>query len=681
MSQQFDPSLQNIESMEEVRIRRMLAYKSLIISILQRSFILLIFIAAVVAAIVLLYLHRQGQKNFFRKKSSIDLIYEPKVSPNIPSISLANVFQVISTRTVKENAGKLGKVPAEKLWFLGRGLEAEINRTTENTLTLYVTWDNENEMDDLLIGYANAAKAAFISYREKVLKEHLKSLNKQIQSTEKEIENIDNEINKLNSQYSSSLQQEQDKFQNRVFRLEEELADYVQQRARLQKKLEDINHDRVGAPEQAKKDNSKETKEEKAKREKAEQEKARKQAVIKANYKYFMELIRARDEALIRLNKTLEQYRPDHPDAAVAQKELDERNNLLKMVLGQHNIIEEEVLNVDSDSIDILSQIKTLEQLITVTQDKLTLAQRELTKLRSMNKEADELQSKRNEKSNLITDNNTKKAEIDVLMEQSKNELDVFTAPKIPITINGLGPKQYIVALFAGGVSASFVAVILILLAAQFGCISTATELHDMAEIEVFSLSESELKKLDPAELSVAAHNIFYVLNQIIEDRQYLFYGALQGSYSTAILFEQLLLQFAMNGTRIFVLNLEPYDANSEDEDNEKPADPIADDLLGVEKEGDTGMFRLGNASFLSPNELDILKMDLETLLKHYDKIIFRRKAYFTGKELMFKQVIALTQCCIFSVGKKRSPRSFLKLLRDNKTSDETIITGLFTEP
>ena len=92
-------------------------------------------------------------------------------------------------------------------------------------------------------------------------------------------------------------------------------------------------------------------------------------------------------------------------------------------------------------------------------------------------------------------------------------------------------------------------------------------------------------------------------------------------------------------------------------------------------------MFRLGNASFLSPNELDILKMDLETLLKHYDKIIFRRKAYFTGKELMFKQVITLTQCCIFSVGKKRSPRSFLKLLRDNKTSDETIITGLFTEP
>ena len=681
MTQPFDPNFQNVESTEEVRIRRMLAYKSLIVSILQRSFIFLFLIALFVAAIVLLVLHRQGQKNFFRKKSSIDLIYEPKKSAGIPAISLANVFQVISTRTVKENAGKLGKVPAEKQMYLGRALEASRDRATDNTLTLFVTWDNENEIDDLLIGYANAAKAVYVQYREKVLKEHLKSLNKQIQTSEKEIALIDDEINKLNSQYPSALQQEQDKYQNRVFRLEEELADYFQQQARLKRQLDEINKDKIDTVTN-KKDNKQETQEEKAKREKAEKEKARKQAVIKANYKYFMELIRARDEALIRLNKILGQYKPDHPDAIIAQKELDERNSLLKRVLEHHNIIEEQILNVDSSSIDIQSQMNTLEQLITVTQTKLTEAQKELMKLRNMNQQANELKAKRVEKNNLIVENNSKKAEIDVLMEQAKNELDSFTPPKVPITINGLGPKQYIVAFFAGGVCASFVAVILILLAAQFGCISTATELHDMAEIEVFSLSESELKKLDPAELSVAAHNIFYVLNQIIEDRQFLFYGALQGSYSTAILFEQLLLQFAMNGTRIFVLNLEPYDASSEDdEERATPEDPIADDLLGVEKDGDTGVFRLGNASFLSPNELDILKMDLETLLKHYDKIIFRRKAYFTGKELMFKQVIALTQCCIFSVGKKRSPRSFLKLLRDNKTSEETIITGLFTEP
>ena len=105
------------------------------------------------------------------------------------------------------------------------------------------------------------------------------------------------------------------------------------------------------------------------------------------------------------------------------------------------------------------------------------------------------------------------------------------------------------------------------------------------------------------------------------------------------------------------------------------------EELLGVEKNGDIGVFRLGNASFISPNEQDILKMDMDTLLKHYDKIIFRRKNQFTGKELLFKQVITLTQCCIFSIGKKRSPRSFLKLLRDNKVTDETIITGIFTEP
>ena len=662
MSQPFDPTLQNIESPEEVRIRRMLAYKSLIISILQRSCFFLLLIAFIIAAIVLFLLHRQGQKNFFRKRSSLDLIYDPKVSKNqgIAPISIMNVFQVLSTGAVKEDAGNTAQIPAEKFGYLGRALEASLDRNTTNTLTLIVTWDDEKEIAQLLNAYAGAAKNAYVQYREKVLKEQLKNVNKQITSLEKEINQIDDKTQKLSRQYPASLQQEQDKYQNRVFRLEEEVAGYAQQKARLNQRMEIINQSNKEVD-------------------------PKKQAIIKANYKYFMDLIKQRDEALIRRNKIIGQYKPEHPDAVIAEKELKDRQSLVERVLGHYKIAEEEILNVDSDYIDIQSQFETLDQLITTTQEKLLEAQKELMKLRNMNQEANELQAKRAEKSKLISDNNAKKAEIDLLMEQAKNELDSFTPPKQPISINGLGPKQYIIALFAGCVFASFIAVIIILLAAQFGCISTATELHDMAEIEVFSLSESELKKLEPAELSVAAHNVFYVLNQMIEDRQYVFYGALQGSYSTAILFEQLLLQFAMNGTRIFVLNLEPYDANSEateEEENENtPEDPISEELLGVEKNSDTGVFRLGNASFISPNELEILKMDLETLLKHYDKIIFRRKSYFTGKELMFKQVITLTQCCVFSVGKKRSPRSFLKLLRDNKTSEQTIITGIFTEP
>jgi hypothetical protein len=662
MSQPFDPTLQNIESPEEVRIRRMLAYKSLIISILQRSCFFLLLIAFIIAAIVLFLLHRQGQKNFFRKRSSLDLIYDPKVSKNqgIAPISIMNVFQVLSTGAVKEDAGNTAQIPADKFGYLGRALEASLDRNTTNTLTLIVTWDDEKEIAQLLNAYAGAAKNAYVQYREKVLKEQLKNVNKQITSLEKEINQIDDKTQKLSRQYPASLQQEQDKYQNRVFRLEEEVAGYAQQKARLNQRLEIINQSNKEVD-------------------------PKKQAIIKANYKYFMDLIKQRDEALIRRNKIIGQYKPEHPDAVIAEKELKDRQSLVERVLGHYKIAEEEILNVDSDYIDIQSQFETLDQLITTTQEKLLEAQKELMKLRNMNQEANELQAKRAEKSKLISDNNAKKAEIDLLMEQAKNELDSFTPPKQPISINGLGPKQYIIALFAGCVFASFIAVIIILLAAQFGCISTATELHDMAEIEVFSLSESELKKLEPAELSVAAHNVFYVLNQMIEDRQYVFYGALQGSYSTAILFEQLLLQFAMNGTRIFVLNLEPYDANSEateEEENENtPEDPISEELLGIEKNSDTGVFRLGNASFISPNELEILKMDLETLLKHYDKIIFRRKSYFTGKELMFKQVITLTQCCVFSVGKKRSPRSFLKLLRDNKTSEQTIITGIFTEP
>lgn len=659
MTQPFDPNAMNAE---EVRIRRMLAYKSLIFSILQRSIFFLLFMAFVVAAIVLVLLHRQGQKNFFRLKGSANLIYSPTKLRNQDQapLLLSNVYQIISTPIVKKNAGDLAKIPSDKEGYLIKGLEVSLDRKVTNTLTLTVTWDDPEEHTRLLDAYVKAANVEYEQHRKKDLMEQQRVLSKKKQLIDKEKTEIDDKINKLIQAYPSSLEQELDKLQRRVSRLEEEQTNYIQQQVRLTKQLELEKIKSQG-----------------------NEVNPQKQALIKANYKYFMELIKQRDEALIHRNKQLEKYQAGHPDAILAEKDLEGRQALLEKALG--DIAEEDIMKMDSNSLDIQAQMDTINQLIETIQIQHKELQEKITTIRDLNQEVTKLKEQRSDKARQIEDLDKKQADIDLLMQQSKNELVTLTSPTGSYPINGLQAKQYLVALFAGGVVSSFIAIIIILLAAQFGCISTATELHDMAEIEVFSLSESELKKLEPAALQEAAHNVFYVLNQIIEDRRYLFFGSLQGSYSTTLLLEQLLLQFAMNGTRIFILNLEPFDMDTEDEnksgDTPPSEDPITEELLGVEKNGDTGVFRLGNASFISPNEQDILKMDIDTLLKHYDKILFRRKAYLTGKELLFKQVIVLTQCCIFSVGKKRSPRSFLKLLRDNKVTPETIITGIFTEP
>ena len=658
MTQPFDP---NVMNEEEVRIRRMLAYKSLIISILQRSFIFLLFIAIIVAAIVLFFLHRQGQKNFFRQKGSANLIYNPSQVkiPDLPPLLLTNVYQIISTQGVKARAGEIANVPPSKTGFLGRGLEASLDRKSQNTMTLTVTWDNANEHKTLLNAYVQAANEAYTAHRKNDLQSKQLQLTKEITKSETEQKKIEREINTLIQAYPSSLEQELDKLQKRAARLEEEEASYRQQEVRLNKQLQLEKVKSMG-----------------------HEINPQKQAIIKANYKYFMELIKQRDEALLLRNKQLERYSADHPDARLAEKELEGRQALLEKVLG--DIAEEDILTMDSNSLDVQAQIDTMRQLLDTIQSQQKVLQEKIKTIRDLNQEVTKLQDQRSDKARQISDLQKRKVDIEQAMLQTKNELGLLTEPSGSYPINGLQTKQYLVALFAGGLVSSCIAIIIIMLAAQFGSISTAMELHDMAEIEVFTLSESELKKLEPAALQEAAHNVFYDLNQIIEDRRYIFFGALQGSYSTALLLEQLLLQFAMNGTRIFVLNLESFDMNEEEntaETESNSEDPIVEELLGVEKNGDSGVFKLGNASFISPNELDILKMDMDTLLKHYDKILFRRKAFFTGKELLFKQVISLTQCCIFSVGKKRSPRSFLKLLRDNKITSETIITGIFTEP
>ena len=224
----------------------------------------------------------------------------------------------------------------------------------------------------------------------------------------------------------------------------------------------------------------------------------------------------------------------------------------------------------------------------------------------------------------------------------------------------------------------------MIILGIQFGYISSANELRDLAEIEVLDMSVSKLKKLDEIQLQEFAHNAYYLLMQIIANRQLLFCGALRGSYSISSLFDQILLQFAMNGTRVFELELSTYDMGNDTSNNvhmSESSDQLASELLGVEKYGDKGVFRLGNINFISPNENDIMQMDIETILQHYDKIIIKRQAQFSGKELLLKQLVTLTKCCLFSVGKKKSPRSFLKFLRDSHEDGETIVTGIFTEP
>ncbi len=242
----------------------MLAYKSLILSILQRSFIFLLFVAALVATVVLFLLHRQGQKNFFSNRSSINLIYKPTKVRNHDQapLSITNVFQIISANQVKSQAGELAKIPTEKQAFLGKGLEVSQDRNAGNTLTLTVTWDDTEEITALINAYANAARSEYAKHRKNDLSEQMKTLKKQKNSIEQEINNIDEETNKLTSKYSSSLDQELDKLQKRASRLEEELAGYIKQMVRLRKRQEDMK--KGGKPIES-----------------------RKAEIIKANYKYF----------------------------------------------------------------------------------------------------------------------------------------------------------------------------------------------------------------------------------------------------------------------------------------------------------------------------------------------------------------------------------------------------------
>ena len=321
-----------------------------------------------------------------------------------------------------------------------------------------------------------------------------------------------------------------------------------------------------------------------------------------------------------------------------------------------------------------------------VAEQELEKTQTRIAEVRELLPRQSELMQKREEcKANLAkldTDINTNS----FLISLANQELKILETANTAFFAGGLNTKQIILGIFIGCLSAFFCAILLIAVFSRFGSISSSTELQDLAEIQVLDMSVSKLRHYDDDHLKEFTSNIYYELNQITANRTFLFYGALRGSYPTNLLFDQLLLQFATNGILVFVLNLEPYNmaanfkvAKASDGDNGD--DPVAADLLGVEKHGNCGVFKLGNANFLSPNEKDILQMDFETILNHYDKIIICRQIQFSGNELLLKQLISMTKCSILSVGKNKTPRSFLKQIRDSHADEDTIVAGLFTEP
>ncbi|MBP5672471.1 MAG: hypothetical protein J6X49_08785 [Victivallales bacterium] len=660
MSQQLEP----IYNTDEIRMRRMLAYKSLILSILKKSIIFLVLIAILVTAGVLYFFYKQNLKLPYRHKATTSLVYDPKHTTGVSSISLGIVSQVISSRQLKDEAAKLVNLPQHEQSKINGAIEITIPRGTPNLLVITAGADKPEEAIDLVNMYARLAVKAYSQYRVENLRGKINELNKQKTVKTSDLQSIEAELQKLvESMTASTPAQELERLKQLTYRQQDEISQIIKQTAneklrheRLVKSMEGVNQDAI------------------------------------KNYKRIIGLITERDKYAAILEAKKQLYTEIMPQVIQARSDYEYAQKNLDKVLEELKINETDVLFI-GDAFTSNAELENSETLLAILAQHQLVAEQELEKtqtriseIRELLPRQSELMQKRDEcKASLA------KLEDDIntnsfLISLANQELKILETADNAFFSGGLDTKKFVLSTFIGCLCSFFCAILLISIFSRFGSINSATELQDLAEIEVFDMSVSKLKNFDEAHLKEFTSNIYYELSQIMPDRALLFYGALRGSYSTSLLFDQMLFQFAINGVRVFVLNLEPYnmtvnpqnpsatsDANAEDE--------VAAELLGVEKQGNFGLFKLGNANFLSPNENDILRMDFETLLNHYDKIFICRQAQFSGKELLFKQLTTMTKSCLLSVGKNKSPRSFLKLIRDSHADEDTIITGIFTEP
>ena len=245
MSQPID----SVYSADEIRMRRMLAYKSLILSILEKSIVFLALIAILGTAAVLYFFHKQDEKLPHRHKANTSLIYDPKHTNGVSTISTGIVSQIISSRQLKEEAAKLVNLPENEMQHLGDAIEISTSRATPNLLVITAGADKADMAIDFANMYARLAVKTFSQYRVDSLRGKINELNKQKTVKTSEMHEIEAELQKLvESMTASSPTQELERLKQLTYKQQDEIAQIVKQTAneklrhsRLVKGMEGVN--------------------------------------------------------------------------------------------------------------------------------------------------------------------------------------------------------------------------------------------------------------------------------------------------------------------------------------------------------------------------------------------------------------------------------------------------------
>lgn len=363
-------------------------------------------------------------------------------------------------------------------------------------------------------------------------------------------------------------------------------------------------------------------------------------------------------------------------EISVAQELYTEENPKLIALLSRRNLLQnrfeaflkssglsladtqalESAERISADLTAVTTEVEGKEEEIRVLDSEIETAQQTFNTLTKLMPRYQELNQQAASLRDSLQKLDESIAEINYLLVLIKDDLFITENATAAIEMPMFNKKNIGISIFSAVALTGLAAVMLALLEFLFGSVVAESEMTLRPELRYLGILPVSAKMFrSEAAQNLVFNLVCHRLQNIVPDSHVILLGALPGAkilpeFSTAL--EWL---YSMAGKRVLFVDIVLAD-NADD------SLPMPDTGI-IAYSGTHGVLPISSKKYISPTEMELLKLDLATLWKSYDMIFFRHAISFRHDRLFLEQFIPLCDGLLIAVGLHRTPRKNLRLL------------------
>lgn len=245
-------------------------------------------------------------------------------------------------------------------------------------------------------------------------------------------------------------------------------------------------------------------------------------------------------------------------------------------------------------------------------------------------------------------------SDINYLMTLVKDDLFLTDEVTAAVSESPLRKKFIALAAFIAFVLATFVALLLCFLDYFFGTICNEKEMTLYPELHYLGkLPASKNLLVSDVAKELFFNTVCHKFQHDVTEHHVVLTGALPGARIMDEFYSAIEWNYAMAGKKFLTIDM----VSADDIDDSLPLN----DTGIVAYSGSKGVLPMTSPNYILPAEQELLKEDLQVLLKKYDLIFFRQKTLFNHDMLFMEQFSPLCDGLLVAVGLHQTYRKSVR--------------------